>query len=228
MFEPVKVALSHYVTRFYTGLMPTTKPMHEFINRGVGKSIVWVPTRMIDSAEEMLAAWQRNDTDSAPTQPYKFPVMIIAMSRDYMPTGADYTRQVTDSTKIIIPDDPKERVFGVRTIAGDIRAQIVIFAADEPTAKSIASQFCLFADDFRNRRFATTYRFAGIDTNWPVQLETDETPAQSIASESKNLVILALDLTLKVEVPLYDSPKVGEPNDGKGIPGTDDPAGYPL
>lgn len=41
-------------------------------------------------------------------------------------------------------------------------------------------------------------------------------------------MILALDLTLKVEVPLFDAPKPGDPNDGKGIPGTDDPAGYPL
>lgn len=228
MFEPIKVAFGHYMGRFYDGLVPTTKPMPEFISRGVGKSIVWAPTRMIDSAEEMLAAWQRNDTDSAPTQPYKFPVMIVAMSRDYMPTGADYTRQVTDSTKIILPNDPKERVFGVRTIAGDIRAQIVIFAAEEPTAKSIASQFCLFVDDFRNRRFTSTYRFAGIDTEWTVQLESDETPAQSIASESKNLVILALDLTLKAQAPLFDAPKIGEPNDGKGTPGTDDPAGYPI
>lgn len=227
MFEPVKVALSHYVTRFYDSLVPTTKPMHEFIARGVGKSIVWAPTRMIDAATEMLDAWQRNDTDSSPTQPHKFPVMIVAMSRDYMPSGRDYTRQTTDSQKVIIPTDPKERIFGLRTIAGDIRAQIVIFAADEPTAKSIASQFCLFTDSFENRRFNATYRFAGVNTHWAVQLETNDTPAQSIASESKNVVILTIDLTLKVQVPLFDAPKVGELNDGKGVAGTDDPAGYP-
>jgi hypothetical protein len=42
------------------------------------------------------------------------------------------------------------------------------------------------------------------------------------------VTILAIDLTLKAEVPLFDAPKEGEYNDGKGVPGTDDPAGYPV
>ncbi|TCV72461.1 hypothetical protein EDE11_1527 [Methylomonas methanica] len=37
-----------------------------------------------------------------------------------------------------------------------------------------------------------------------------------------------MDITLKAQIPIYDAPKVGEPNDGKGVPGTDDPAGYPV
>ena len=50
----------------------------------------------------------------------------------------------------------------------------------------------------------------------------------SIATGSKNLTVLAMDITLRAEIPLFDAPKDGEPNDGKGVPGTDDPAGYPL
>ena len=50
----------------------------------------------------------------------------------------------------------------------------------------------------------------------------------SIQTEAKNLTILAIEIMLKAEIPLFDAPAEGQPNDGKGIPGTADPAGYPL
>lgn len=228
MFEPVKVAFGEYMTRFYYSLAPTTRSMHEYVNRGVGKSIAWAPSRMVDQAEEMLASWQRNDTDQAATQPAKLPVIVVAMAKDYMPAGRDFTRQAAESRWIIMPEDPKERAFGVKTIAADIRTQLAIFAQDEPTARSIAAQFCLFIDSMENRRFRAWYEFAGFKTDWPVQLESPDTPAGSVASGSKNVSIVTIDLTFKATVPLFDAPKEGEPNDGKGVPGTNDPAGYPV
>jgi hypothetical protein len=34
---------------------------------------------------------------------------------------------------------------------------------------------------------------------------------------------------LRAEIPLFDAPKTGEPNDGKGDPANpNDPAGYPV
>ena len=134
---------------------------------------------------------------------------------------------LADRELVTIPTDPKERVFGLRTVSGDIRAQIAIFAHDEPTAKSLASQFLLFLDATQNRRFTATYEFAGQTMDWPVQLETPDAPAMSIPSESTNLTILAIDITLKATVPLFDAPAYGQPNDGQGTPETDDPAGYP-
>ena len=50
----------------------------------------------------------------------------------------------------------------------------------------------------------------------------------AVQTEAKNLTILAVDVTLKAEVPLFDAPTEDEPNDGQGVPGTDDPSGYPL
>jgi len=230
MFEAVKVGFGGYMGAFYTSISSTTmKSLHEYTARGLAKSIVWAPSRMIDQAEDMLSLWQRNDTDSSDTHPAKLPVVIVAVARDYTPTGRDFTRQISDSTHVIIPGDTKERHFGLRTIAGDIRAQVAIFAADEPTAHSLASQFCLFLDAMPNRRFHADYAFAGVTTGWPVQIESPDSPVASVQTGLKNVVIMVVDLTLKASIPLFDAPKVGDPyNDGKGTPGTDDPAGYQL
>lgn len=228
MLQPVKIALGEFMGRFYAALVSTTKPMDGYIQRGLGKSIAWAPARMVDAVDEMLSLWMRSDIENATTKPPAMPAIIVAMSKDYMPTGRDYTRQVADREMVIIPSDLKERLFGLRTSAGDIRAQIAIFATDEPTARSLASQFLMFLDATPNRRFEATYAFAGQATNWPVQVEAPDVPAQSIATEAKNLTVLAIDVTLHAEIPFFDAPAVGQPNDGKGIPGTDDPAGYPM
>jgi hypothetical protein len=228
MFEPVKVGFGEYMTAFYASLVPTTQAMNEYVARGIAKSISWAPGRMIDAAEEMLAAWQRNDTDSTDTKPAKLPAIIVCVDKSYTPTGRDYTRQVANSEWVIIPGDDKERAFGLRAIAGDIRAQVCIFAADEPTARSIAAQFCLFIDAIPNRRFPAKYAFAGIEEEWPVQIESPDSPFMNIRTGSDNVTVLAGDLTLKAEIPLFDAPKEGDPNDGQGVPGTDDPAGYPV
>ena len=227
MFESVKAAFGEFMGRFYGQIVPTTKSLHEYTQRGLAKSVAWAPSRMVDAAEQMLAAWQKNATEPTGTRPASLPVMLVAVAKDYTPTGRDYTRQVADRELVTIPTDPKERVFGLRTVSGDIRAQIAIFAHDEPTAKSLASQFLLFLDATQNRRFTATYEFAGQTMDWPVQLETPDAPAMAIPSESTNLTILAIDITLKATVPLFDAPAYGQPNDGQGTPETDDPAGYP-
>lgn len=228
MLQPVKIALGQFMGRYFSTIVPSTKPLEGFVTRPLAKAIAWAPARMIDAAEEMLSLWLRSDLENAPTTPPELPAIIVAVAKDYTPTGRDYTRQVADRQMVMIPDDPKERLFGLRAVAGDVRAQVVVFATDEPSAHSLAAQFLLFLDETENRRFEASYRFAGLDTAWPVQVESPDMPAMSIATDAKNLTILAIDLTLRAEIPLFDAPKAGEPNDGKGEPGTDDPAGYPL
>ena len=229
MFEPVKAAFGGFMGQFYASIVPTTKPMQAFVERGLAKSVAWAPARMVDAAEEMLSSWQRNDTSPHPSKPAELPVILVAMAKDYTPTGRDYTRQAADREMVMIPGDQKERLFGLRTIAGDIRAQVAIFASDEPTAKSIAAQFALFLDGTARRRFTARHQFAGMALDWPVQIESPDVPASSVATEAKNLTILALDLTLKASIPLLDHPKDSEPNDGKGSDGNpQDPHGYPL
>lgn len=228
MLEPVKAAFGQFMGRFYGQIAPTTRPLQAYIVRGLAKSIVWAPSRLVDSAEEMLEAWQRNDTDGATTRPADMPVMIVGMARDYTPTGRDYARQIADPELVMIPGDAKERAFSLRTVSGDVRAQIAICAQDEPTARSLAAQLLLFLDATPNRRFTARYTFAGHAADWPVQIEAPDSPAMSIGTEAKNLTILAVDLTLKATIPLFRAPAAGQPNDDQGIPGTADPAGYPL
>ncbi len=64
--------------------------------------------------------------------------------------------------------------------------------------------------------------------DFPVQLESPDAPASNANPASKNMSALIVDLTLKATIPIFSAPKVGEPNDGKGVPGTNDPAGFPV
>ena len=227
MFQPVKVAFGEYMGDFYRSISATTKPMIEFRNRGLGKSIAWCPSRMIDAAEEQLASWQRNDTDDAPTNPSKLPVILVAMAKDYVPTSREYTRLIAERVMVGIPEDVKGRMFGLRYISADIRTQIAIFAADEPTARSIAAQFCLYIDAMHNRTFESLHDFAGFKLPFGIQLETSDTPAMNIQTDAKNLTILAIDITLRCAIPMFDNPADNEPNDGLGTDGDmNDPHGY--
>jgi len=228
MLQPVKIAFGEFLGRYFASLVATTKPLQSYVTRPLSKAIAWAPSRMVDAADDMLALYMRTDMDGAPTTPPDLPVIIAAMAKDYTPTGRDYTRQISDRQMVILPDDPKERLFGLRAVAGDVRVQLAVFATDEPSAHALAAQFLLFVDETPSRRFEAEYHFAGIKTAWPVQIESPENPAMSIQTDAKNLTILAIDLTLHASIPLFDAPKVGEPNDGKGNPGTDDPTGYPL
>lgn len=228
MLEPVKTAFGKFLKKFFDQVVPTTKPMNAFVEKPFGEAFLLAPSRMIDQAEEMFEKYLRVDFTEKPTRPHFLPVVLAAVAKDYTPTGRDYTRQIADPHYVMIPNDPKERIFQLRTIAADVRAQVAIFASDTPTAQSIAAQFLLFLDETFNRRFVSCYQFAGLDTFWPVQIEAPDSPAMSVQTEAKNLTILAIDLTLKVEAPLFGAPKQGEPNDGKGTPGTNDPAGYPA
>ena len=47
-------------------------------------------------------------------------MIVVALARDYSPTGRDYTRQIADRMFFSFPDDPRQRAFGLRTVAGDI------------------------------------------------------------------------------------------------------------
>ena len=228
MFDPVKVGLGEFLQEFYADVVPTTRPLQEFTDRGFPYCFAWAPSRMIDKAEEMLAAWQRNDTEQAPTTPPKLPTVLVATAKDWTPAERSYTTQVPDKIDVTFPDDPKGRYFQMRVVAGEVRAQLVFIASDEPTAKSLAAQFLLFLDSPSRRSFTARFPFAGIEHEYPAQVSTPDNPAMNIDTLSRNLTMLAVDVVLRVTVPVFYAPKAGEPNDGKGVPGTDDPAGYPL
>ena len=226
--QETKKAFGHYLGGYYTSLVPTTPAMTEFCARGLKSSIVYAPGRMIDAAEEMLAAWRRNDNNGQPGSSAFLPVMIVALAKDYVPVSGDFSRQVGDDEWITVPEDEKGRIFKLRQMQGDRRAQLLIAAAEEESARSLAAQFCLWVASVPNRRFYATYRFAGLDHQWPVMIENIDTPAQSIQTDEKNLTLLVVDVMLRESIPLFRAPKGDEPNDGKGDGSLEDPNGYPY
>ena len=230
MFQPVKIAFGELLAGYFAGLAPTTAPLREFMARPLPKAIAWAPARMVDYAEDMLESWRRNDTDDAPTDgPARLPVILVAMAKDSTPTGRDFTRNLSEMEYVQFPADPKNRAFGCRSYAADLRVQVAIFAHDEPTARSLAAQFQLFLDSPVHRRFWSRWTFAGFAADWPVQIESPDVLASSISTDAKNLTILAMDLVLKATVPMYSAPGDDDPNDGTGTPGDpDDPSGFPV
>lgn len=228
MFLPVQEALGGVLAQFYGRISPTTRALEEYAARGFAQAVAWAPSRMVDQAEAMLDAWQRNDTRQAKTRPPDLPVILVAMSKDWTPVGHEFGTQIADEIPIMFPEDTKERVFRVRLVSGDIRVQMAVFAQDEPTAKSLAAQLLLFWDSVEQRRFWARYSFAGFHHDYPVQVEVPDPPAIRVETNSRIVSALAIDLTLKANAPIFLAPGPGEPNDGKGTPGTDDPAGFQV
>lgn len=224
--QEIKNAFGQYMVKFFTGLVPTTKAMADYVGRDVNKSIVMAPGRMIDEVEEMLATWRKHDNTGSPGSSAFLPIIIVAMGKDYSPVMGDFSRQLFDMQYIVIPEDQKERIFGLRQMLGERRIQVAICAADEPTARSIAAQFLLYLADYGNRVFRATYRFAGINNLFPVQLQANDPSAVNVKTEQKNLTVLAIDIMVNETIPLFSAPKPGEPNDGKGSDDPDDPSGY--
>lgn len=224
--DPIKAAFGRYLGRFYSDfLIADTPALAEFRQRGFAKSAVWAPGRMVDQVEEMLSSWRKNDNDDSDTPHPKLPVMIAAMSKDYIPAPADYGRPMLNPVDVILPQDPKRRVFKMRSVIADIRTQVAIMAPEDPTARSIAMQLQAFAGATENRRFHSVYRLAGMDDHWPVSLETPDIQGISTPTgDAKNLTILTVDFQLRATVPMLQAPATG--GDGQGSGSVDDPDGY--
>lgn len=237
MFEPVKVGLGDFLQGFYAELVATTPALKEFKQRGFPYCFAFAPSRMVDQANDMLATWQKNDTTGKSTTPAKLPAVIVAVAKDYTPTGRDFSYQVADPIEVTIPNDPLNRYFEIKTVVGDIRVQLAICASDEASAKSIAAQLLLYVDSPSRRGFDAKYTFAKNDVYFPCQIESPDSPASSIETGNHNITMLTIDFNLHCTVPIYSAPLEGDPNDGstaqdnEGNPLPYDPAnpsGYPL
>lgn len=224
--QELQTAFGQYIERWHRKLVPTTPAMNEYVARPYIESVAWAPGRMVDRAEEMLGAWRRND-NTGKTSGALLPVVLVALAKDYYPVGGDHGRQVSQQEYVMLPTDPKERIFKLQMIQGARRGQILIAAEEEATARSIANQMILFFNDIPNRRFYASYTFAGIADTWPITLETNDIPALTVDSEGKNLTLLALDFHLMETIPFLRGPTGDEPNDGKGSGTPEDPNGYP-
>jgi len=221
----IKEGFGRYLAAFFADLVPNTPNLAAYVKKPLNEAILLAPSRMIDAAEEQLNKYIKQ-SDDKPTKAYNLPLIIAAFGSDYVITGRDYTRQIADKMPIILKEDDKGRIFKVRLSAADLRAQIAIFAYDVASAQSLAAQFLLFTDSTNGRRFRAKFKFAGFEPKFWVQLEMTDNPAMQIATEFKNLTILAIDLTLHAQIPFFDYPKDDAEKDGKGTNLLEDPSGY--
>jgi hypothetical protein len=226
MFGPVKVGFGEYLGRFYAGLVATSAPLQAYSARGLAKSIVWCPGRMVDQAEAMLAAWQEHANDGEATTPAPLPVLLVAMGSNYSPV-TNSAPQLAETLPIILADDAKQRLFGLKTVMAALPMQVVVMAAEQPTALALAAQLGLYMRQPANRRFTAAYTFAGLSYDWPVVLAESGVAFKTVTHDYHNLTVIAVDFVLQATVPLYDAPTADNPNRADdGVPGTDDPAGY--
>lgn len=218
---PLELALSGYLARWYASLYPDTRAMQEFTARGLARSIKLAPGRMVDEAESILKSYQR-DENAPKGKNALLPLVAIALAKDYMLTTADWGgRQVS---RRMIRLEEGGSVYGYRQAMHDVRAQVVIFAAEKQTARSLAAQLALFIGDVANRRFTATHTFGQYSVAMPVMLETPDVDFAEVKTDQNNITILAGDLNLKALIPYFDAPREGEANDGT----INDPPGYQV
>jgi len=220
-FLPLKIAFSQYLKQWHDFLYGDTPSVREFIERGFPHGCQWVPGRMVDEAESMLAAYRKND--NAPKgRNTKLPVVLVGMSKEYTPMGADWGGRQLSRKMVRIEDGGS--VYGYRQAMYEKRVQVVIFASEEASANSLAAQFSLFVGDVANRRFTCEHQFGQYTVQMPVILESPDILFMEVKTDQQNITILAADLTLKAQIPYFDAPRPGEPNDGTA----NQPPGYPL
>lgn len=220
---PLELGFGGYMGRFYAQLVADTPAMAEYVERGLAKSIVWAPGRMIDSVEEMLSEWRKNDNENGPSVSSFLPVILCAMSKDFSPALADFGVAVGTAIDVMSPDDPYGRTYRVRTSTNEYRVQVVIIAPEVATAHSLAMQFHLYANGDGGRRFTHRHMHAGLGHDFPAVLEDIDVGALDARAEQKNLTILTANMNLRATIPIFQAPRANEANDGKPAP-----AGYPV
>lgn len=203
-----KKAFGEFMGRFYASLRGTTPALREYASRGLIRSIAFAKDRTIDDVESMIATWRenRNLAGSTPTTSF-IPMILVTVERGFMVTGSDFASPITDTMTVALNTEKPDESVGVQTIIYDQKAQIVIIAADHPTARGIAAQFTLFLANVDNRRFYASYADPyGNEIKMPCVLESPEVFPSLAATDQKNITILTIDSTWKESVPYFSLP----------------------
>ena len=227
-FYALKDGVSRYAGRFYQSIYNDTPAVTEFKQRGLAASFLWAADRMVDAADDMLRSYTKNSNSASgtvtPNKNSVLPVVLMAMSRDYIPTGGDWGGRQVPRRMVKLEGGPDASAYGYKQAMGDVRWQILVVAADANSARSIAAQFCLFIGDPANRRFVMPFKWGQYTLDMPVMLESPDIMFSNADLGRPNVTALVADVTLKVTLPFFDAPAGNEPNDGS----SNNPPGYPL
>lgn len=223
---PVRAALGRWMVAFRADYQPDTAAAAEWKARSAPTAMAFPPGRMVDAVDAMLDSWRSNDNSGRAGTSAFLPMVFVAVARDYTEAPGEAGRPQLDRIPFVFPDDAKERVFEVRQISADIRAQVVVVASEIVTAGSIMGQLCLW--EKRRRSFRSTFLWSGFESEWPIQVvQADRMAVDS--PQGEHMAVLTLDLTLRAAMPLFYSPTGSEANDGQGTVGSEsDPPGFPV
>lgn len=219
-FIQQQIAFGDYLIRWFSGLYGEMPGVKAFKARAPAEALKWAPSRMIDEAEKMLEQYRQN-TNGPKGKSSLFPVVIVAPDDDFIGTGADWGGAHTERTELQIWEGGSW--YGHNLVMHDRRFQVVIAANEGDTAKALAAQLSAFIKKVSNRYFNATYTFGQYQVPGPIQMETNRIDWMAVKTDAKNMKILAADITVKCQVPHFDAPGEGEPNDGS----TNNPPGYP-
>lgn len=244
MFTEVQLGLARYLRGFYAFAKPTTASMKEWLGRGVDRAIARGPGRQVDDSDGLLESFRKNDNSGQPGTSASIPALIFAVSRD-LTVANDWGRSsFVGDQPIKFPQDEQGRQFRIRYMQGDVRAQIVVFAGDDDTLRSIVYQLQMFISGRYNigtdvepfwaggRTFMCDYKVADFIHKQPCQIETPDFLLANIPTNQKNLVLSSIDITLRVTVPIVFGPGCNEAGEGGVV--TDPPTpgsntqGYPV
>jgi hypothetical protein len=220
---PIELGLAAYMAGYHASIVPGTQSMQEFASRPLAQSIAWVPGRIVEDVEAIIAEWRKNDNTGEPGLSSLLPVVLIGLSKDFLPVLPEFGIAVAE-THFAFPDDELQRAYKVSTVTNEYRGQLVFIAAEVATAHSLMLNFNRWTTRGPlGRRFKCEYEFAGFKTQWPAVFEAIDYGAVDAKTEQTNLTVLVADFTLRATVPTFTAPKSGEANDGKAAP-----AGYPV
>lgn len=222
---PTDIAVSQWLTRWYNGIYATSPAIAAYADRGIAKSIVIAPSRMIDDAQALLDAYRKNDNSPTMAQGSLLPIVIACTSKDYTLTTGDWGGRQLPRKLVRIVDTPDASYYGYRQAMYDIRLQLAFFAPERSTATSLVAQFGMFISDPANRVFYAEHTFGQYAVQMPIMIENPDIIASNVPPDGqKNLTILTVDIGLKATIPYFDAPKTGEENDGS----LNVPKGYPV
>ncbi len=220
-FIQQKEAFGWYLLKWFKGLHVDTAAVKEFAARSPAQAILWAPSRMLDQVEKMLEQYRKNENGPKGATT-KLPVVLLATDDDFLGTGAEWGGQHTGYDRVQILEGGSW--YDYRQDMHDRRVQVAIIASEIDTAKSLAAQMSSFMQEPQNRHFDAKYKFGQYEVPASMSLETKRIDWMHVATDMKNVKILAGDVALKCIVPILRAPGEGEPNDGSA----NVPPGYPV
>lgn len=224
-FDQIKIGFAQYLKRWRDGLYADyadTKAVQAFMAKPFNQAVMVASSRMVDDAEAMLVAYQKNKNgeDGKSTL---FPVLLFAMDENFIGTGADWGGDQIGRTMQQIEEGGSW--YGYKHVMQDRRLQMVIIASEGGSAQSLAAQLSSFIKEPSNRYFDAEYQFGQYKVPMPQTLESVRVDWMEVKPDGvKNIKILVADLTLKCSIPFFDAPAAGAPNDGSDK----NPPGYPA